>query len=221
MSRTRLKVCCISNAEEAFLAVHAGADAVGLVARMPSGPGVISDEAIREIAAGVPPPVASFLLTAETDADAIIGHHERTGTAVIQIVDHIDLSHYAAIRRALPSIKLVQAVHVENESSIDYAIEAAGYADALLLDSGRPNAGVKILGGTGAAHDWSISRRIVLKSRVPVFLAGGINEDNVIDAISKVRPFGIDLCSGVRTEGRLDIAKLNRLIQNIKTADAL
>ncbi|HNL40150.1 MAG TPA: hypothetical protein PKH43_13465, partial [Saprospiraceae bacterium] len=80
--------------------------------------------------------------------------------------------------------------------------------DALLLDSGNPNLAVKELGGTGRVHNWAISRRIVEQSGVPVFLAGGLRPDNVQAAVEAVQPWGLDLCSGVRTEGRLDEQKL-------------
>jgi len=219
MKRTRLKVCCISSVEEAMTAISAGADALGLVAKMPGGPGVISDELIYDISRRVPPPVATFILTSETEAQEIVDHHKRTGTGVIQIVDHIKLSNYEKMRKKLIGVKLVQVVHIEGCESVDYALEAAKLADALLLDSGKPSCAQKILGGTGMKHDWALSRLIVAKSPVPVFLAGGINPDNVADAINQVRPFGIDLCSGVRTAGGLDEEKLKTLVARMKTAD--
>ncbi|WP_421827167.1 phosphoribosylanthranilate isomerase [Larkinella sp.] len=211
----RVKICCISSVEEARLAVGAGASAVGLVGRMPSGPGVIGDELIRTIAQTVPPPIATFLLTSEPTAEAVIEHHRRVFTNTIQLVDALPPGSYQTLRAALPGIKLVQVIHVLDELSIDEALASAEEVDALLLDSGNPKLAVKELGGTGRRHDWTLSRRIVEQSRVPVFLAGGLNPENVRQAIDTVQPFGLDICSGVRTNGKLDPDKLTRFFAQI------
>lgn len=211
MPRPRLKVCCIATPEEARLAVDAGADALGLVARMPSGPGPIPDALIRAIAAAVPPPVATFLLTSEVDPDAIVAHARGAGVGTVQLVDDtVGPDAYRALRDHLPALKIVQVVHVRDNASVELALAAARHVDALLLDSGNPAA--RELGGTGRVHDWSLSRDIVRRSPIPVFLAGGLNASNVARAIAEVAPFGIDLCSGVRTNGRLDPAKLGALV---------
>ena len=210
----RIKICCISSESEAAMAVNAGADAVGLVGKMPSGPGPIADDDIRRIAASVPPPIATFLLTSEQTASGIIDHHHRTKTNTIQIVDELHGREYDSIRRALPHVKLVQVIHVVGERSVDEAAEIAGYVDAILLDSGNPNLAVKELGGTGRRHDWTLSRRIVETCGKPVFLAGGLNAENVREAIEKVGPFGLDICSGVRTGGNLDERKLAQFFEN-------
>lgn len=208
MTRPRIKICCIGSVEEARLAVGAGAAALGLVGRMPSGPGVIEDELIMRIAQAVPPPVATFLLTSETAVDAIVDHHRRTLTSAIQLVDALADGWYSELKRKLPAIKIVQVIHVRDGRSVEEAVRVSEHADALLLDSGNPDLAVKVLGGTGRTHDWSLSRAIVERSRVPVFLAGGLNAGNVREALDAVRPFGLDVCSEVRTEGRLDPDKL-------------
>lgn len=204
----KVKICCISSVEEARMAIAHGAAALGLVAKMPSGPGPIPDNLILEIARTVPPPIATFMLTSETDAQAIIAHHTRTLTNTIQIVDELTAGSYDEIRTAIPSVKLVQVIHVIDEGSVDEAIRISTQVDALLLDSGNPKAAIKELGGTGRTHNWQLSRKIVEQTRVPVFLAGGIHAGNVQQAISEVGPFGIDLCSSVRTDGKLDPVKL-------------
>lgn len=208
MKKPRIKVCCISSLHEARQAIECGASAVGLVGAMPSGPGVISDELIREIAAAIPPPIASFLLSSEVTAFGIEQHYLRTFPNTIQLVDHLPSKGYALLRKALPSIRLVQVIHVLDKKSIEEALEASELADALLLDSGNPRLAVKELGGTGRTHNWHLSRSIVEQSRKPVFLAGGLNPGNVAEAIERVQPFGIDVCSGVRTDGNLDPVKL-------------
>jgi len=193
---------------EARLAVSAGASALGLVGRMPSGPGVVDDALIAEIAAVVPPPVATYLLTSETRADAIVDHVRRCRTNTVQLVDRVEVTAHAAIRRALPQVKIVQVLHVADADVVDEARALAGVVDAFLLDSGNPKLAVKELGGTGRVHDWDLSRRVVDAVDRPVFLAGGLRAANVGEAITRVQPFGVDLCSSVRSEGRLDADKL-------------
>jgi phosphoribosylanthranilate isomerase len=215
----RVKVCCIANVEEARLAIQFGASAVGLVSAMPSGPGPIPDEEIAVIASVVPPGVSSFLLTALTDAEAIAEQHARVGTQVLQLVDRMTEGEMSRLRGLLPRTKLVPVIHVTGSETLEEARAVAPYSDALLLDSGRPDAEVKELGGTGRTHDWAISERICRESGVPVFLAGGLSQKNVVRAIGEVRPFGVDLCSGVRTEGHLDRKKLGGFMAAVRSAD--
>jgi phosphoribosylanthranilate isomerase len=198
----------MGSVKEAELAIKYGADALGLVGKMPSGPGPITDELIAEIVKKIPPPIATFLLTSETSAQQIINHHRRVNTNTIQIVDALEERKYLFIKQNLPAIKLVQVIHVIDESSVDEALKVAENVDAILLDSGNPKLAVKELGGTGRVHNWKLSRRIVERGKVPVFLAGGLNAINVKQAINEVQPFGLDLCSGVRTNGHLDEEKL-------------
>ena len=200
------------------MAIQAGAAAVGLVSQMPSGPGVISEEAITHIAARIPPGVASFLLTSELDVRAIIGQQRRTGVNTLQIVDRLEIGAHQELRAALPGIALVQVIHVRGSASVDEALAVAPHVDALLLDSGNPALPVKELGGTGRTHDWSISRRIREAASVPVFLAGGLTAANVEQAVCSVEPFGIDVCSGVRTGGRLYAVKLAEFFRAALTA---
>ena len=216
--QARVKICCIANEEEAALAVSAGASAIGLVGKMPSGPGPILDDDIRRIALSVPPPVATFLLTCEQTPQGIIEHHLRTRTTTIQIVDELTDRDYDSIRASLSGIKLVQVIHVVGGRSVDEACELAEHVDAILLDSGNPTLKVKELGGTGRRHDWRLSRRIVETCGKPVFLAGGLNAGNVREAIETVQPFGLDVCSGVRTEGRLDEHKLDNFFRAVTLA---
>ncbi len=210
--RTRIKVCCISSVEEARLAVAHGADALGLVSSMPSGPGVIGEDLIAEIAAATPPGVATFLLTSRVDAEGIIGQQRRCGVNAIQLCDAVETVTYGRLRRALPGISLIQVIHVSGPESVKAAGAVAGLVDAILLDSGKPDLPVKVLGGTGRTHDWGCSRTIVEQSSAPVYLAGGLNAENVRQAIRDTSPFGVDLCTGVRSGGRLDEAKLRSFV---------
>jgi len=218
MSTTRIKICCIATPEEAQLAISAGASALGLVSAMPSGPGPIADEQIARIARIVPPPIATFLLTCRQEAADVARQVRASGCNTVQICDELSGRAYDILRSELPNVRLVQVIHVEGEASIDEALTIAPHVDALLLDSGRPKGTLKELGGTGRVHDWSVSRIIRERSPVPLFLAGGLNAQNVGDAIRTVRPFGVDVCSGVRTEGKLDPAKLSMFVHAVHDA---
>jgi phosphoribosylanthranilate isomerase len=219
--RTRIKICCIAGVDEAHTAIAAGADAVGLVSAMPSGPGPIADELFRDIRRHVPPPIATFLLTCRQDVPSIVEQLRFTGCNTVQLCDEVTRGSYDELRSAIPNVSIVQVIHVTGEESIVDATSAARKgADAILLDSGRPTAAVKELGGTGRVHDWAISRRIraaLDELGVPMFLAGGLSAANVARAVAEVRPFGVDVCSGVRTNGRLDPQKLAPFIAAVRS----
>jgi phosphoribosylanthranilate isomerase len=219
-SRTapRIKICCIASVAEAELAVAYGASALGLVSSMPSGPGVLPEETIAEIARAAPRSAATFLLTCAQSSSAIIAQARRCGTTTLQLCDRLERGSFAELREALPGIELVQVIHVTGPEALDEALAAAEHADALLLDSGDPRKRVKELGGTGRRHDWSISRRIRKAVDVPVYLAGGLDASNAAAAIDAVDPYGLDLCSGVRTEGKLDEAKLASFMRAVAEA---
>lgn len=214
----RIKVCCIANEDEARSVIRLGASALGLVSAMPSGPGPISEEQIAEIAQTIPRGTETFLLTSLTDPVAIGAQHGRCRTTVIQLVDRLSLPSLKRLRSLLSNVQLVHVVHVADVDSVAEALEYAPLVDALLLDSGRPNAAVRELGGTGRVHDWSVSRTIVERSPRPVWLAGGLTPLNVAEAIERVRPYGVDVCSGVRTNGVLDEEKLTRFVAAVSAS---
>jgi phosphoribosylanthranilate isomerase len=212
-TKVRVKICCISSVDEAKMAIDFGASALGLVGQMPSGPGVIDDELIARIARAVPPVVSTFLLTSETRAENIISHFKKVYTSTIQLVDALQGRDYQTLRKELPGVKLVQVIHVLDENSVAEAIEISESVDAILLDSGNPNLNIKELGGTGRVHNWQLSRKIKEQVKMPVFLAGGLNSNNVREAVETVQPFGIDICSGVRSGGKLDNEKLEAFFE--------
>ncbi len=205
----------MSSVEEAWMGIRYGASAIGLVSEMPSGPGVISEDTIAHIAVVIPPGISSFLLTSQQDATAIVEMQRRCGVNTIQICDRLLSGNYKDLRDAMPGIALVQVIHVTGQESIDAALSVAPHVNGILLDSGNQMLKVKELGGTGRTHDWGISRRIRELVNVPVFLAGGLNPGNVAEAIRQVGPFGVDVCSGVRTQGRLDESKLSRFFDSV------
>ena len=218
-SRTpRVKICCIASIAEAALAVDSGASALGLVSHMPSGPGVISDDQIAQIAATVPPAIGTFLLTSRQSAADIIAQQRFCRTNTIQICDHLTQGTHRDLKSALPGISIVQVIHVTGPESIEEATQVAPHVDAILLDSGNQKLTVKELGGTGRTHDWTLSRTIRERVDVPLFLAGGLTPDNVGRAIEEVAPYGLDICSGVRTNGKLDADKLKRFFAAVRNA---
>jgi phosphoribosylanthranilate isomerase len=206
--------------DEVWMAVEAGASAVGLVSPMPSGPGPISNEKAAEIAAGVPPGIDVFLLTPLQTVEELVEQNRLVKAHTLQLVDELPRGAHAELRRAMPGVKLVQVIHVIDADSLQQAIAAASDVDAILLDSGNPALQVKELGGTGRRHDWTISRQIREAVDVPVWLAGGLNPDNAREAIETVGPFALDLCSGIRSgEGYdLDQDKLDRFMAAVRAA---
>ena len=218
--RTRIKICCMASLEEAQLAIRAGADAVGFVGVRPASPRAVDDRTITAIAALVPPPIATFLLTSECTAAGVARHVLATGVSTVQIVSHLSPSESEQLPKLLPTTRRVQVIHVESERALDLIDHYAPHVHAFLLDSGRPALPIPEYGGTGRTHDWSVSAEFVRRSPHPVFLAGGLSPGNVGAAMRTVRPFGVDLCSGVRTEGRLDREKLAAFIDAVRRADA-
>jgi len=206
--RVRVKVCCISSVEEARMAIEAGADAIGLVSSMPSGPGVIAEDLIQAIARTVPPPIATFLLTCHQRVGDIVAQQRRCGTNSVQLCDRLVEGTYDELRAAMPGVSIVQVIHVNGREAVEDAVDIAPDVDALLLDSGNQKLATKELGGTGRTHDWRLSAEIRQSVRAPIFLAGGLRAENVRAAIGQVEPWGVDLCSGVRSDGHLDPSKL-------------
>jgi phosphoribosylanthranilate isomerase len=219
-AHTRVKVCCMKSIEEVWMAIEAGASAVGLVSPMPSGPGPISNERAAEIAAEVPPGIDAFLLTPLQEVEELVEQNRLVKARTLQLVDALAPGAHARLRRAMPGVKLVQVIHVTGPESVEEAAALAPDVDAILLDSGNPRLEVKELGGTGRRHDWALSRQIRERVDVPVWLAGGLNPDNAREAIDTVGPFALDVCSGLRTgEGYdLDPDKLGRFMAAVAGA---
>jgi len=208
---THLKVCCIASIAEAALAVAHGAQALGLVSAMPSGPGVVDDATIRDVAAWARGKARTFLLTSRRDPQAIAEQLAALRPDTVQLVDALADGAHRVLRELAPDVRIVQVIHVRSAADVDDALRVAPEVDELLLDSGNPSLAVKELGGTGRTHDWTLSARIVRESPVPVWLAGGLRAENAAQAIATVRPHGLDVCSGVRRDGKLDQVRLAAL----------
>jgi phosphoribosylanthranilate isomerase len=217
MTRFRTKICCITTLEEARTAIEFGADALGFVSEMPSGSGMISEDLIAEISSKVPPTVTTILLSSKQKTNDIVLQQQKSKCNAIQFCDRIEIDTYKELRGELPGVKFIQVIHIIDNKSINRAQAISSYVDGLLLDTGNPDLPQKILGGTGRTHDWNISKEIRSKVSVPIFLAGGLNPENVASAAKLVKPFCIDICSGVRTDGVLDKDKLMKFFKSINS----
>ena len=217
LRRTRVKICCIASEAEARMAVEAGADLLGLVGPMPSGPGVVDDRTARAVAAAAPPWATPVLLTEFDQPAEIVEHAARIGVRAVQLVRHVPVRTLARLAVAAPGLALIQVIHVEDRGALDLIEPYARHVTAFLLDTGRPSAGE--LGGTGRVHDWEISAEFVRLSPIPVFLAGGLTPANVGEALARVRPAGVDLCSGIRIDRALDPGLLGAFMDAVRTAD--
>jgi phosphoribosylanthranilate isomerase len=220
VARTRVKICCIASVEEAEIALEAGADALGLVSAMPSGPGMISDARIAEVSQWARSRAATVLLTSRQHSAGIAEQLDAARPAIVQICDELPVSEYECLRQSHPGVALMQVIHVRGMEAVAEASGLARHVDAFLLDSGNPAAAVKELGGTGRVHDWRVSRALCAAVPVPVFLAGGLRPENVGDAVTQVRPFGVDVCSGVRRDGVLDAQLAREFVATVRAADA-
>ena len=201
------------------MAIDAGAYLLGLVGPMPSGPGPIDLATAAAIVATVPPGIATVLLSSATDLEQLAGELRLVRPAVLQLVDAIEPSVLQALRLAAGATRLLQVLHVSDATVVPVARDLAPLVDGFLLDSGRPDAAIKELGGTGRIHNWSLSRAVIEAVDRPVFLAGGLGPANIARAIAEVRPFGVDLCSGIRSDGRLDRGLLTTFMQHVMNAD--
>jgi phosphoribosylanthranilate isomerase len=158
------------------------------------------------------------LLTSKQDTLAIIAQQKRCGVNTVQICDRMQLGAYEQLHAGMPGVSIVQVIHVIGQDAIEEAREVAPYVNGILLDSGDPSLPRKELGGTGRTHNWAISRQVVEQVGVPILLAGGLRPDNVAQAIRMVRPYAVDVCTGVRTNGQLDEVKLAAFFEAVQSA---
>lgn len=198
------------------MAAAAGADLLGLVGPMPSGPGVLSLKGARSLARTDCPGATPILLTSAETAEDIGADAEYVGVGAVQVVRHIAACEAAKL--CASPVEYIQVIHVEGPEALELIETYAPHCDAFLLDSGKPS--LATLGGTGDTHDWRISAKFVRHAPKPVYLAGGLNPDNVGAAIRQVQPSGLDICSGLRPEGRLDPARLSAFMDAVRSANA-
>ena len=212
----RVKICGISSVEDARAAAAAGADAVGcLVGLQHPSPDGVDAAAAGVIFAALPPFVARVLVTHRTTVEEVAALAAEAHPTVVQLHGPFPLETIPLLRAALPHVAIVKNVHVEGEESLDAAREAGGVADAVLLDSKTKDR----IGGTGTTHDWTISARIVREVATPIILAGGLNPENVAEAIARVNPWAVDVNSGTRgPDGRKSHFRIRAFVAAAKGA---
>lgn len=202
--RTRVKICGITRVEDALAAVRLGADAIGLVFYEAS-PRYVTLEQAQRITRALPPFVTAVGLFVDSLERQIRAAIESSGIQVLQFHGDEPAATYAAFDR--PYIKAIRMV-----PGVDLYAQQEAYADAagFLLDTYVPGTP----GGSGETFDW---QRIPGNLQKPVILAGGLSAQNVQQAISAVRPFAVDVSSGVeKTKGVKDIDKMAAFIENVR-----
>jgi phosphoribosylanthranilate isomerase len=213
MHDVKVKICGITNTEDARLVLESGADMLGMIVDVPiASPRKIPLDTAVEIA---------HALSGEIDLVAVLMPHR------VQEVEHIvrQLKPFAvqlhgfesnaflhAVRDAVPGVKVIKTVHVDETGTIHGGLPESDYLDFLLLDTVSHQ-----IGGTGKTHNWATSARLVEQSTVPVLLSGGLSSSNVCDAIRAVKPYGVDVASGVESSpGRKSKEKIERFMRNAR-----
>jgi phosphoribosylanthranilate isomerase len=214
----RVKICGVTSADDARLAAVCGADAVGVLVgqRHPSTDFVSSNEAAAILAA-LPPFVTAALVTHEYDPAAVADAIAVVRPNVVQIHSEMPPTDCAELRNRFGGIRIIKSYHVTGPEAVDYGRRYVDAVDGFVLDSLNPATGQ--VGGTGLTHDWNFSAAIVRRYRLPVMLAGGLTPANVAAAVAVVRPFGVDVNSGVKGAigGRKDPGKMREFIVRAKS----
>ena len=212
----KVKICANKSIEDAKNCIESGVDIIGvLVGQEHASVDFIDKETAKEICDFVDKRCDISLVTHLKNSEEIIKLTKFIGNNVIQLHSDIDEYEVENIKKSLPNVKLVRLVHISNDGEIVTNIDSIKYADYYLLDSF--NLKTNQVGGTGLVHDWNVSKEIVKKLNKPVFLAGGLNPNNVHDAISIVKPYGVDVNSGCKNElGYKDKEKIKNFVNNAK-----
>lgn len=194
---TRVKICGVRTVEDALGCAAAGADAIGVLVNVKVSPRRITVERARDIARRLPPFVTPVIVMMPSSHDEVIDAALRVRPGAIQLHGNEPPEMLFRIKQALPGIRIIKTIHVGSGNEIQTALSYEGAADGLLLDTSSP-----AKGGSGVTHDWEISRGIVSSVKMPVILAGGLSPSNVEDAIRTVKPFAVDVSSGVEPRGQ-------------------
>jgi len=212
----RVQIAGVSSLEEALATADAGADALGFTVRLPHGVhDGLTEAKARGIVAALPPFVASVAITYVATPREAVELCRYLGVSTLQLHGSFPTHELPLIRAGLPHLKLIRAVHVTGPEAVAQARSLARHVDALILDTVDPTTGRH--GATGKTHDWSISRRIVEEVSAPVILAGGLTADNVAAAVAAVRPWGVDVHTGVEDpDGRRNLEKVRAFVRRAK-----
>ena len=214
----RVQIAGVSSVEEALAAADAGVDALGFTVRLPTGVhDGLTEAKARSIVAGLPPFVASVAITYVGAPREAVELCRYLGVTTLQLHGPFPTTEIPVLRVGLPHLKIIRAVHVTGPEAVAQARALARQVDALILDTYDPDTGRH--GATGKTHDWAISRQIVDEVPVPVILAGGLTPDNVAAAIAAVRPWGVDVHTGIeRPDGSRDLDRIRAFVRNTRAA---
>lgn len=222
MVMTKVKICGVTNVEDALASISFGADAVGfLVGRVHSSTSVfLSPEQAAEIVARLPPFCSSVLVTHLSRPEDVLPILKIANVTTLQLHGNTAPQEAIEIKRKIPFLKIYKAIHVFDESALQEGKRYVGCVDGIVLDTAIRATGQ--VGGTGQTHDWGISKSVVRSSGLPVILAGGLNPENIIDAIRTVQPYGVDVNSGInKPNGTKDHEKLRLFITRAKSQTSL
>ena len=222
-NRCKVKICGTTSVPDARMAADAGADYSGIVVEVPFSERSVPIDSAAEIVRQTPIP--TVILVFDQPTDWVREAAAQIQPFAIQLLGHEPPADVETLKGTL-SCKIWKSLFLptENEPGADAKTISARIgtyidagADALLFDTAEFKDGKARFGGTGNRSDWNLSAQLVQTCKVPAFLSGGIRPENVRAAIETVRPYGVDLCSGVEAvKGVRDRGKLNRLIQNAR-----
>ena len=215
-SHIKIQIAGVSSIEDSIRLINLGVEGLGFTLRLPSGiHDNLTEEKARQIIAELPPFVGSVLISYITNPIEAVDFCKYLGVNTIQLHAPVEKGVMAEIKKHLPNIKIIKSVNVIDESAVDEAKKYAEEADAIILDTYDPKSGRH--GATGLTHDWTISRKIVESCNKPVILAGGLNPDNVAEAIRKVQPWGVDVHTGIENpDGSPNHKKAVDFVKNVR-----
>jgi phosphoribosylanthranilate isomerase len=237
--RTRIKICGIRSPEEIELADLYGADAVGFITEVPvESPRKLDSDTAASLISEVPKGLSSVLVIMPENSREALELIDKIRPDIVQIHSVISLSELEIIKEKadIPIIKTLsvpareetsgkEAKKTENTENITFIselmeqvslLEEAAVVDSILLDTGKSGKS----GGTGCIHDWTLSKKIAEKIKLPLILAGGLKPENIQEAIRVVSPYAVDTASGVETCGKKDAMKIKSFIEEVRCASA-
>ena len=215
--RPHLKICGVTNPEDARLLGRAGVDYCGILVDVAFSERSLTLEQAKRVAGESKIPVV--ILMCDPKTEAVLDVVQAVQPHAVQLLCRESPEFITTLkqRTACQIWKTIHLPTVIGQSAFEAYIDAG--ADALLVDSIETGEGFERFGGTGKVADWKAAAAMIRKTPIPIFLAGGIGPHNVEKALFEVRPFGIDLCSGVEAvKGKKDPEKLSALIKNFKAA---
>ena len=209
----KVKICGVTNREDAHLVVDSGADMLGMIVDVPvETPRKISIEKAEELAKGIGDAINIVVVLCPRSVEEVETVVRRLEPFGVQMHGFESNAFLRDVREVLPDVKLIKTVHVDEQGTVHGVMPEEDYVDFILLDTFSVQ-----IGGTGKTHRWDISRKIVEDSIIPVILSGGLTPENVGDAIKEVNPYGVDVASGVESSGgRKSKEKVLQFMRNAK-----